>query len=147
MDGFISKPIQLDELRDALLDVPAGPVSAEETAAAPIDHRQLETLRGLGKPELLAEVIGIFIESAAEELPQIHAAIDQGDAETVGDVAHHLKGSCLNVGAMVMGHLCEQIEDRAAEGELAGCLELLAAAEEAFDEARTLLEREIESGP
>src|SRR5215210_1078759 len=118
MNDYVSKPVKPEEL-DAVLErwlpQPDGEEAsapeeqtADSAAAAsggltdPLDRGVLAGLRELGDQELLAELVGLFLEDMPPQLEALREAIEGGDASSVQRVAHTLKGSCGNMGAVRM---------------------------------------------
>jgi HPt (histidine-containing phosphotransfer) domain-containing protein len=98
-----------------------------------IDPEAIEQLRFLedeDQPNVVAELVQLFIEHAPPKITAIREALVHGDAGAVKRAAHSLKGSSANVGARGMQQVCERIEHAAAAGDLAGTPALLAQLEE-----------------
>jgi HPt (histidine-containing phosphotransfer) domain-containing protein len=98
-----------------------------------IDPEAIEQLRFLedeDQPNVVAELVNLFIEHAPPKIAAIRDAIAQQDATAVRRAAHSLKGSSANVGARGMQHVCERLEQDAASGSLEGAPALLAQLEE-----------------
>jgi CheY-like chemotaxis protein/HPt (histidine-containing phosphotransfer) domain-containing protein len=141
MDGYVSKPIRVHELFEAI-DRAASPrrdsAAAEgETSisAAPaagdsgVDWEA--ALRSVsGDEELLLAVV----ETAAEELPKqlrtLREAAARGDATLLRIAAHTLKGTIRYFGVPRAVEQACQLEDLAAAGSTAGADDLLALLEE-----------------
>ncbi len=108
MDGYLSKPINGNELIELVETSAAGSPSA---AATPPSHEVSQAVtvaafdpevalrRCLGKPAVLAEVIQCFLTDAVSMLPQMRAALQQGDLKEAGRLAHQLKGTVDYLGA------------------------------------------------
>jgi HPt (histidine-containing phosphotransfer) domain-containing protein len=62
-------------------------------------------------PEIVDQLLGLFLESTPSLLDELHVALDEDDAEGLRRAAHKLKGSCQNVGATFMATLCRSLED------------------------------------
>ena len=93
-----------------------------------VDPEAIEQLRFLedeDQPNVVAELVLLFVEHTPPKIAAIRDGIAQGDAGAVKRAAHSLKGSSANVGATGMQHVCEQIEHAAAGGDLGPARELL----------------------
>ena len=93
-----------------------------------VDPEAIEQLRFLedeDQPNVVAELVLLFVEHTPPKIAAIRDGITQGDAGAVKRAAHSLKGSSANVGATGMQHVCEQIEHAAAGGDLGPAKELL----------------------
>jgi HPt (histidine-containing phosphotransfer) domain-containing protein len=104
----------------------------------PIDREVLARL-DFGDPpgEVLAMLVGTFLEHAPANLAAMVDGAGRGDADAVRLASHSLKSSARQFGAMRLGDLCEAIEHAAAEGRVdAG--EVAAAARE-FERAHAAL--------
>ena len=128
MDDYMSKPITLDVLRDKLaLWLPAelGAIAAVASGAMstgavvtcpaqslalpdPLDRERLESVHELLE-EAFAETIEAFLQYTSTQLAALHDAVTQNDATAVSHIAHTLKGSSGNIGAMHLSALCEQL--------------------------------------
>jgi signal transduction histidine kinase/ligand-binding sensor domain-containing protein/CheY-like chemotaxis protein/HPt (histidine-containing phosphotransfer) domain-containing protein len=110
MDDFLPKPVLFEDLREALLRN-APPLS--EVPA--IDTARLEGLRQLaemtGKP-LVREIVVGFLEETPRRLEHMREALERGDLRDLAFVAHALKGSCIQIGALRVAALSEELERR-----------------------------------
>jgi HPt (histidine-containing phosphotransfer) domain-containing protein len=61
-------------------------------------------------PEIIDQLIELFVESTPPLLGELRAGAETGDEEAVRRAAHKLKGSCQNVGAGFMAKLAANIE-------------------------------------
>lgn len=99
--------------------------------AAVIAREPLEELIALqeeGDSDILAEVIGSYLESSPPRVDAIDRSLQAGELTAAGKAAHGLKSSSRMLGALVLGDLCQKLEDL---GESGGAL----------DEARDLAAR------
>lgn len=69
--------------------------------------------------ELLAELVGIFLQDYPLRLTELHEAIAQGDAPRTQRVAHGLKGSVAGFGAKRAKELALRLELIGKNGDLA----------------------------
>jgi CheY-like chemotaxis protein len=93
MDGYVPKPLSRVALEQAITEVvPAG--SWWKPASLPeITWDVARTLSGLGGDEkLLSEVVSIFLNGIPHHLASLQQAITEGDAKTVEEIAHTLRG-------------------------------------------------------
>ena len=87
--------------------------SGARTQGHPIDHDALVSLRELqqaGEPDLLNELVEIFLTDAQPRLGALRKAAAQQDAHTLEREAHALKGSCANFGAQPMANICHTLQ-------------------------------------
>jgi HPt (histidine-containing phosphotransfer) domain-containing protein len=71
-----------------------------------------------GDKELLLEIAGLFLESAADSLAQIREGIVKSDADAIENAAHSLKGSVANFGAKRAFEAAYRLERLGREGKL-----------------------------
>jgi signal transduction histidine kinase/DNA-binding response OmpR family regulator len=99
MDGYVSKPIQAEELFEAITSLvpitgaPGEAVRVEEVIDASL-HELLARLDG--DVEFLRRLMEVFDETSRALLSEIHEAIARGDTEALARAAHTLKGSVGN---------------------------------------------------
>lgn len=84
-------------------------------------------------------LLDTFLADSEERLRLLRKA---GDAETLGATAHSFKGSCSNMGAVRLAHLCHELEQRARQTPLAGIEQLVGAIDGEFATVRPLYEAE-----
>lgn len=110
MDGYLSKPVQLANLK-AMLDkwLPAA-------TFAPINVNVLKSLVG-DDESTIAEFLHDFHISANEIAAELRAANAQGDTMAAGAAAHKLKSSARSVGALALGELCAEMEQAGKIGD------------------------------
>jgi HPt (histidine-containing phosphotransfer) domain-containing protein len=86
-----------------------------------LDERVLEGLRALGGPDdptFFSDLVAQFVQHADGALPALRAAAAKGDARGVETLAHGLKGSSGNMGAMRMHRLCGDLQGMGTAGGL-----------------------------
>jgi CheY-like chemotaxis protein/HPt (histidine-containing phosphotransfer) domain-containing protein len=136
MDDYISKPVDLDKLRDIL----ARWVPQEQRAEAPpsnvvvpngsdasgpddadgaypdvtvLDEDRLQILRELGPADglgLLPDAIRAFREEAQRALEAIRSGLESGQADAVEAASHKLAGAAGNIGATGAATLAKALE-------------------------------------
>lgn len=157
MDDYLSKPVQLTALGEKLgvwmTRMAVEPVAATSTdvqvAAGEPGNEAASTEAAdlpLFDPTVLAKMVGDrpaiqhrllekFLINAQERIAALRAAVETGDAETAGQVAHSLKSVARTTGAMRLGELCDRMEAAARTGDPA-LKSLLPGIEESFERAR-----------
>jgi len=161
MDDYISKPFRRDALAAMLARWSSAPVEHSEDphteektmvpdpeAAVPaaIDQRALDGIRSLANdttPDLLDQVIRLYLGSATELLDQLRAGLQAHDNDAVRAAAHTLKSSSANLGATVLADMCKQLEHAARAGTLGPRLPSITQVEAEYDRVRIALEREL----
>jgi HPt (histidine-containing phosphotransfer) domain-containing protein len=95
-----------------------------------LDPAVIESLRQLtppGEPDVLAEILQLFVAEVPRKIQLLQSALTAGDAPQVARAAHSLKGSSGNIGANALYDVCRRIDDLAKTGDLAGVAPLLAS--------------------
>ncbi len=158
MDDYVSKPITLDVLREKLAlwlpeepavtyevvgttDDVAGTTDREATLQLPdpLDRQVLETVREVLE-DLFPETIEMFLHETSARLEGIQKALVQQDLQTVSQIAHTMKGSSGNIGAMRFSELCQHLMSVSETGVLADTtLQVVQIATE-FSRVRAALE-------
>lgn len=97
---------------------------------AVLDPAVLDVLRSLtppGEPDVLSEVLQLFLAEVPPRLDRMRNAWAAGDIETVHRTAHSLKGSAGNIGANALLAACKELDDRSRAGETASVGQLVDA--------------------
>jgi HPt (histidine-containing phosphotransfer) domain-containing protein len=92
-----------------------------EPESCTLDASVAAAIRALGmpgEPDVFADIARIFLADVPAHLSSLSAAIAAGDIESVRKVAHRLRGSALEIGAVRMAPVCEAIELDAEAGSL-----------------------------
>src|SRR3989440_11855731 len=99
------------------------------TAWAPqeaVDARTLAALRDLqgeGQPDILAELIAVYLHDPPPRLAALHETLGHAGAAALQREAHGLKGSSSQIGAGQIERLGADLEDDAAAPDLPGAAE------------------------
>jgi len=132
MDGYVSKPVQAEELYSAVEQFFANsafPETPEETAAEIMDLKT--ALSRLGGDELLlADLARLFCEEGPRLLLVIQEAIAQKDSKTLERAAHTLKGCAANFAARYVPETALRLEELGRNGEFAGSKSICALLED-----------------
>jgi HPt (histidine-containing phosphotransfer) domain-containing protein len=133
MDDYLSKPVQLEDLRlmlekymarsqpdseertqsgqEAKANSSAAfPTQAEDQAnAAPVNVHILEEFVG-NDPEIIKDMLHEYRLSAKQTAAELRTALQNNQLTTVGLIAHKLKSSSRSVGALELGDICAEME-------------------------------------
>jgi len=112
------------------------------THHSPIDDAALAELRAFqeeGGPDILTELIDIFVEDTPERLGELEGAVESDDAHGIEVAAHTLKSSCAQLGAAHLSELCRQMEVLGREGHVGNTSELFRQAQEEWGRVRPAL--------
>jgi HPt (histidine-containing phosphotransfer) domain-containing protein len=87
-----------------------------------LNAQTLDDLRALGEddPSFFKTLLQAFVESLDLRLPSIDNAIQENSADNLALSAHALKSSCYNLGAQLLGDLCQELEKLGKSGSLVG---------------------------
>ena len=164
MDDYVSKPVKTEELEEVLrrwvsaegdmseaaeeATVSAtGDVSiVEDSEARPLDRSVLAGLHELqeeGEPDILSELIELFLADIPPKLVVLREAAEADDAHSVERLAHSIKGSCGNMGAVEMEALCKELEEMGRSEDLAAAPARISLLEGAFGRVRAELVEEL----
>ena len=87
--------------------------------------KSLRQLTPAGEPDVLVEILTVFLDDVPKRIVALRAAVVAGDAFAMQHAAHSLKGSSGNIGARALHDVCRQLDDRARSGDLARVTPLL----------------------
>ncbi|MGI9304816.1 MAG: response regulator [Gammaproteobacteria bacterium] len=154
MDDYVSKPIRVKALTDALrrsrpkqdnhgtvagLSQSVATRGSAETDLV-LDSERLEELRAtVGGQEFLVELIDAFLEDGPNMLAELHAGLNQADTVLLARAAHSLKSNSADFGASSLSDLSKQIEAIGNTGSLNGTAPLIAEIEAEYEKVRTAL--------
>ena len=156
MDDYLAKPITPDVLYATLRRWLPGstaraepmPVAIPLNVTAPVppavvpptaeeepilDSAVLDNFRELqepGAPDIIAQLIDLFLGELPQKLAAVHQAIEFRDAARLAKAAHTLKGSSANVGARRAARVCLELENLGKAGTLTGAVDWGARLEE-----------------
>ena len=128
MNGYVSKPVRTAALKAALGR--ACGVGQRE----PIDTGVLANLQSIesdGIPGLYEELIQLFMDTTPALLQQLRTLVNE--PQNLATVAHSIKGSCGNFGALPMQTLCEELVALGRSGHTAGADQLITSVEQEFE--------------
>jgi signal transduction histidine kinase/DNA-binding response OmpR family regulator len=172
MEDFVQKPVGFEELRVALarcggreagapvtedlepvpppMEAPAPP-----DASSPLDPTYLEKLHQLGeitgKP-LAREIVTRFSSETPQRLERMRQALLQNDGKDLIFIAHSLKGSSAQIGAVLIASLSAELEEKGGKADLTddaardGLSQLLSEIEREVERAIPLLEQAAVQG-
>jgi signal transduction histidine kinase/DNA-binding response OmpR family regulator len=143
MDDYISKPVKVEILQQALLACRSAAADDEVQGEAEVDESMLERLRDSlqedGEPDVVTELIRLFVQHTPRMLHSMREAIAQQQAETALKTSHALRGSSSNLGLTGMAKLCSQLEEKVQVQQYKEATELLNQIEQEFARVHRLL--------
>lgn len=95
-----------------------------------LDHAVIESLRQLtppGEPDVLAEVLRMFLHEVPPRIDRLRIAWVAGNIEEMYRAAHSLKGSAGNIGAQRLFGVCKRLDELGRAGDLTSAAPLLDA--------------------
>ncbi|WP_225984573.1 EAL domain-containing protein [Noviherbaspirillum aerium] len=148
MDDYLAKPITLAELRQKLerwlarLE-PSGramlaEVETSDSDGSPINDEVFEKLREILGPAL-QQTVTPFLEDTPGYLDRLEQAVQDGNADIARAMAHSIKGSSGNLGAMALAQLAKEAEELAIDRRLDAVKPLVSRLRIAFDAVSAVL--------
>jgi PAS domain S-box-containing protein len=158
MDGYLTKPIQLNELFGVLDQVREGPAragtpgasaatdgptasvapSSQASAAAVLDRDEIDR-RVAGDRQLLRELLTLFAAECPRLRREIREGLAAGELLRVRHAAHSLKGMVGTLGGRAAYEQAFCLEELARRGEVSRAREANAALEETLARFETAL--------
>ena len=132
MDDYFSKPFSQNKLAELLqkwmdtdefetdIDVELTP-AVETQEEAVLDINAINQLRELSEAtgrDVLGKSIGFFIEQTPKDVAELQQALELNDHELLRRIAHSLKSSSANLGAIEFSKICNQVEDLASKATM-----------------------------
>jgi CheY-like chemotaxis protein/HPt (histidine-containing phosphotransfer) domain-containing protein len=123
--------------------------SEQSPSQSVIDQNVLDNIRALqeeGKEDLLNKIITIFLNDSPERLKELRKAVNTGDAPSINRIAHTIKSSCANLGAMKISSLFKAMEALGRKNSIEQAPELLSQIEIEFKAVEAALRAELTKG-
>jgi HPt (histidine-containing phosphotransfer) domain-containing protein len=118
----------------------------DDTLAVDLSYlRLLDELSEPGEPDLIVELIDLYLEEGPRRLKSLRAACENRDSVALKNSAHNLKGSSGNLGALLMAEVCHQLEQLAYKKSFTEATEVLSALEHEFGRVQKVLLAERET--
>lgn len=115
---------------------PAAPAAViSDNLPVALDMAVLESIRRMernGSPGLMARLADLYQGNTATLLEQLRGAAKLGEREGLRTVAHTLKSSSANVGAVRIQSLCKELETMARAGPVPDAMAYVVAIEQEF---------------
>jgi CheY-like chemotaxis protein len=143
MDSYVAKPINSSQLFETIDSVQCAELKASASVQSPVSQEILDesTLRARfsGEPELLREVVSLYLENCPNLVDGIRGAVERGDARALEWAAHKLKGTVANFAARAAYDAALRLEVMGRKGHLQQAAEALERLESALAELRPVL--------
>ena len=164
MDGYISKPVRVERLIEAIQETPCkNPVSETEmvgmaesgaaggqaevasnsSAPAPVDISMFAEMLGMDNEdaeEMLPELVELFLEDSAEQLDSMVTAVNSQDFDLLRGAAHKMKGGSASVAAVPLSKVCGELEHMGISQSLDGAQEQIDLAKAEFNRLKSWFE-------
>jgi HPt (histidine-containing phosphotransfer) domain-containing protein len=145
MDDYISKPIRIEALVEALNKTPAQAHHQEsemdDEHSAVLDTAKLDDMLDMtgDDPAFLAEMIDSYLATTPPLLAQLQQSLTNADTAAFRLAAHTLKSGSADFGAMALSKLCAQLEELGKTGRLDGASQWVAQAEALYRQVESAL--------
>lgn len=141
MDDYISKPINVNELRTAVSKFaprkrikPHYNAPSKETVRAPKSVAgEIAAFAG-GDSELAKEILALFLEDYPNHLKAMRDAVWGSDSEALAKAVHKFKGSITSFLVPNVGVIISELRDKADKEQLQGTDEIVDKLESALSE-------------
>ncbi|MEG4942673.1 response regulator [Microcoleus sp. F4-D5] len=158
MNDYISKPIRVEALIQALSQCQANPEQQQaqkeesdsyqpEIDVPAVNLTELEAFCSSidrDSTKILSLLANCYFEEAVKLLQAMKLAIAQADTQALNRAAHTLKGSSANLSAPHLAQLCGTLEVMSTSGELDRASPLLAQIEAEYDRVKNTLQQELQ---
>jgi len=148
MDDYISKPFSLLQVEKVLSLWLPKKMRQDENFSSPkalqadiiendtdeelITRKALDNIRALqpeGEPDLLSRIISIYLEDTPNQMDNLYQALQNKDTKEVRSIAHSLKSSSANLGALALSALFKDLEHKAYTNTLERGMEVFVTAQ------------------
>ncbi len=149
MDGYLSKPIDSDEMIVLVEGLATGAVTSASTQlgtrpgsirVAMVFDYALALKRCFKNPDMLRDMIQYFFHEVDSVFPEMRAALASSELIEVGKLGHRLKGTLVYLGAEVAKEAAVRVEQfQAHGGDLAEAESAVQSLERACEALRRVL--------
>ena len=152
MDDYISKPIIIDEIINVITRYGGNrksaptekPVKMKEESSEFVNRGVIQRLKELNEkvdPDFFKVVINMFLNQSPNLIDEIKHYLQSGQYDKMGQAAHKLKGSSMNLGASTLAELCKKIEIKARTNELSDIERLIESLQPTYEKTETELKK------
>jgi CheY-like chemotaxis protein len=150
MDDYVSKPIQLRDINEAIQRHMERGVSMEKNslltdpATGEGVFNRKELLGRLdGNEKLLREIVEVFSKDIPLQMERLKGALQNGEAAVIQRQAHTMKGAAANINAELMRKAAWEVEMAAKEENWQKVRSLVQALEERFEDLQSFFQGEL----
>lgn len=149
MDDYISKPIRVQELVQALSKCQAVQALSPETVATSLsDVLDLKIFAELqqmvNNDTVLVEIVNQYLIDSPQQLASLSEAIASWDQETLKRAAHTLKSTSAMLGANHLCELCRQLEASTEAASSKASQALLSDIKTEYEKVHTTLQQNLQ---
>lgn len=156
MDDYLSKPFEHKQLftmieqwvGEAIVTQPP-PVAATVDVVSCLDLSYLKAIGNIrpdGARQRIEKVIELYLDSSSREIKQLQDSVDENRCEAVMRIAHSLKSSSANVGAVDLTERLQIVERKSRDGNLDGVKASIEHMYQEYKELRRQLQSILENG-
>lgn len=153
MDDYLSKPVQLEQLKSVLVKWLPGSKQTEQqeenvqqpavaTEKVAVDVSILKSLVG-NDQIIIREFLQDFLGDSQKIAGQLQSAVTNGKTDEAKSAAHKLKSSARSVGALALGEWCARMEEAAKQGDTEKLGNLLSGFEQELTEVENYIEKTL----
>ena len=150
MNGFQRKPFMTEELKSLInqyckcspdtreiesLGVPGSDQLASDFSEQLLEVGALDNIRALQRedaPDILGKIISIYFDTSPGQIQALQAAVSSQNAVEINNVAHSLKSSSANLGAVRLSAILRKIEKKSRQNELDGIEQLMSEVDSVY---------------
>jgi two-component system sensor histidine kinase/response regulator len=124
MDHYVSKPFTIEQLHAVLEGCAPPPLQDGQNTRATaevLDSQTLERIRSLnpgGRGDLFARLAQLYVTSSAGLIETLSVVARTGNPSGIAQLAHALKSSSANVGALSLAATCAELELAASQNKI-----------------------------
>jgi PAS domain S-box-containing protein len=147
MNDYISKPFMVEEIVNKITEwfgkrngnTMEKKSPEKQNGNSVIDETLIHRLKAMSPddPDFFKEVLNMFVAQAPDLIREMDEACKAKRYEIMGQAAHKLKGSALNMGAKKLAELCRELEIRGRSNDGFDC-------EKMIEDVKSVYERTIE---
>ncbi|MBZ0258610.1 response regulator, partial [bacterium] len=165
MDDYISKPFTLEQLEEKLhqwVEDPQTPEmeSKQSSSTEPTEANEpepnnldlsmwdkIQALQSDPNDTLLHDVMENYVNDAQKAIQNLQTSIQNNEAKSIESIAHTLKSSSANVGAMRLSLYCKELEFNSHNNSLENASELYQAIANEYATVKERILEQLEKEP
>ena len=150
MDDYVSKPIQLRDINEAIqrhmergVSMGKNSLLTDPATGEGVFNRKELLGRLDGNEKLLREIVEVFSKDIPLQMERLKGALQNGEAAVVQRQAHTMKGAAANINAELMRKAAWEVEMAAKEENWQKVRSLVQALEERFEDLQSFFQGEL----